>query len=224
MTLTLLSFRNSVRRSVLKDVNPTTPRWSDSEISDFIAWSLDTFAHHTAQATSVSYTGVTGTTFTLPDNLFESLDESGQVYLKSGDTIKYLAPVRYANDRSVFSDDGFYTFPDKTLNLVKTPVVNGSTTDLIVRYFAYYNHPVQNTDTIDVPRWAVAALSYLVGAHSLAGVGMRSANISQWKEKPEAGGPEHNALRKQQEWFLEMYNLEIDRRHPQDRTNFWVRD
>lgn len=209
------TFREQVRRSVLKDPNRIT--WTDDQLRDICWWALDTFCAHTAVATSVTY-DATGTTYALPDNQFESLEEAGLVYtIDSANTRTYLPPFFLASEApSLIS---YEEFPKGTLLLSDTP--NDAT--LVVRYFAYYNHPYADDDTIDVPAWGIPALSFLIGAHAMSSVAVNAGNIRQWNSKTDSGNPEHNPLQSLQRHFLQLYENEINRFPRQERQNLWRR-
>ncbi len=218
--------RTQLRRSILKDSVPDEEtgdfRWDDLELRDFCWWALESLAQHTAAATASSYQGDGETTeFDLPDNLFtgEKLDITGLVYTEDADgDITYLDPIKYTDDIEFDSGIGFYTHPDLKLHLTDAP---GDGTTLHVRYFAFYNNPYADDDTIDVPRWMLGPLAYLIGAHAMTGAGLKSSFIRQWGAKPDTGTPEHNPIRAQQKWFLEMFEREMAKHSPQDRTNFF---
>lgn len=217
MALTWGTYLAQLRRTVLRDKSKAI--WTeDLELRDCLWWALDTFCAHTAVATSVEYTGVSDDSFELPDNLFESVETSGLVYLTTtGGSKVYLPPWN-----SSFTDRqnkvSYKEFPKGVLTLSDIPT---GAPDLTVEYFAYYNHPYLESDTVDVPGWAVPALSYLIAANAMVGVGVTSANIGQWDDKTDAGQPEHNPLRRQHEWFLHLYESELARFPRQERMNYW---
>lgn len=226
-------YREQLRRSVLQDENadPTKRKWSDPALADLCGWALDTFCAHTAKPTTVTFkdgdtkNGGSGATydlrsdtkFYLPDDRFEKVDISGQVYYVDGSQTVFLDPIRYTEVLNRHSE-GFCTYPTGVLNLSSAI---GSGRVLYVDYFAYWPRPVNDTDTIDIPRWATMALSFLIGVYALTGYGMREADISQWKTRRESGNPEDSSLRSQQEWLLKMYERELARVLPQDRTNYF---
>lgn len=217
---TWADFRTQIRRTVLKDENATRYRWPDTVLLDAMNWSMDTLCAHTAIATGVEYAASGVGPYSLPDNTYESVEQSGQVYTRQSATIvynyDYLNPVRYTDGMNFTSDKGYYEWPEGQLCLLRDP---GDTAIVGVRYFAYYNHLVADEDAIPVPRWSLIALAYLTAAYALTGDAVKSANIRQWAESPEKGTPEDNSLRKQQEYFFEQYEREISRYPRQDREN-----
>lgn len=217
---TWAQFRTQIRRTMLKDENATRYRWADVVLLDAINWSMDTFCSHTAVATGVEYTASGVGPYVLPDNTYENIEQSGQVYTRLSSTniydYDYLNPVRYTEGMDFTSDKGFYEWPEGQLYLLRDP---GATAIVGVRYFAYYNHVVLDSDVLPVPRWALNALAYLTAAYALTGDAVKSANIRQWAESPEKGTPEDNSLRKQQDYFFERYECEINRYPRQDREN-----
>lgn len=210
-------YRNLVRRSVLKDEGLNT--WTDESLLDFCMLSLRTFAAHTAVATSTVFQNATGTTFTLPENLYdvEPLADSGLIYFRqqSDGAKTYLAPSLYPTEKK---GELLFTTWGNSLTLSEAPP---SGTDLYIFHFAYYTDPVLSTDPVGIPNWAYPAFSLLMAAYSLTPVSVQSANISQWKVKSDSGNPEHNALRAQQRSFFEQYELELSRYPRQDRRNYY---
>ena len=227
---TWTSFRQQVRRTVLGDVPVpgADPRYTDEMILDAFGWAIDTFAEHTAFATGVSYTGVTVTEYDIPENLYESLDVSGLVTLVAGSNIQYLEPVRYTPEIMNLgtgiweSDQGFYIWNNK-INLTFTPT-SDSDNQLNILYFAYYPRPVLGSDVLQIPRWAEGALAFLTGAYTLMSTAVGSAQIDRWKQSPDRGEPEDNALRKQSDWMMKQYEIMINQHNRQDRENFFRRD
>jgi hypothetical protein len=221
--LTWGEFRTQIRRSILIDESPGEAeeyRWSDESLRDCLWWAMDTFACHTAQASSVNYDPATGVVYDLPDNLFtgESLDVTGLVCRvdETGDRT-YYNPVQYTEGLNpLLGHNGFYTYPYNVLHLTTAP---GTGYWLEVRYFAFYTHPMADKDTIDIPRWGQLALAYLVGAHALSGAGIKSAKIAEWRRKPDTGNPIQNPLKEMEEYFFKLYEREMARLSTQNRVN-----
>lgn len=221
MAIAWVYYRGQIRRTILRDTNPANYRWSDEILRDCLWWALDQFASHTAQATATSFTGDGVTTqFDLPENVYDAIDESGMVYIQDGTRIKYLDPVRNTEGLTPNSDTGFYIWPNNKINMSPAPV-SGST--ITIEYFASYNRPYADSDTVDIPRWAEKAVSYLVAANALVSPGLKSANIRQWGQKPDTGTPEDNSLKEFQRWLVELYYEEINRHPSQERTNAFRR-
>lgn len=217
----LAEVRSNLLRDTVPDPDTGEFKYSDTDLLSCCRWALDTFAQHTAVATSTSYTPVTGTEYTLPDNLYEPepLEQNGFVYVAKADgTIAYLDPINYTDSLSVYGSDGFYTYPDGRLTLTSE---YGETDELVVRYFAYYTYPTSTDSVLGTPRWSREPLAYLIAAHAISGFALKSASIRQWGAKPDTGTPEQNPLRKQQEAFLCMAREAMERYPRQDRTNWW---
>lgn len=210
--VTWATFRNQVRRSVLKSTAEDT--WTNESLKDMMAWALQSFASHTACPSGVTYYGASGTNFQLPDNIYTPLHLTGLVYLSTSTSTEVIEPY-YRNDDILSYDcwGDYISFSEE---------LDGSS-DLIIKYFAYWPEPVYDDDIIRVPNWAFSALSYLMGVYALTPVGVQSANISQWKDKSDSGNPEHNSLRAQQEHFIKLYEREISRHARQDRENYFKR-
>lgn len=205
-------FRSQIRRSVLKSLTQDT--WGDEALKDMMGWALQTFAAHTAMPSGVTYTGATGTVFTLPDNIYSPLDETGVVYLVTTSGFEAVNPYYRTEDGQSYDIWGN--------DLIFREELDGSK-DLQIKYFAYYPEPSSDSDEIMVPGWAFSALSYLMGALALTPEGVQSANIRQWNDRYDSGNPEHNSLRAQQEHFIKLYEREIGRHVRQDRENFFRR-
>lgn len=220
MSITLGEFKTALRRNILKDEDPESPRWSNEEITDYFQWALEAFTAHTALPKRVTFPAV-GREYELPEDIYEPLDTSGLVYVDDGcGNQSFYRPVKTTTEDgiSLNADRGFWTRPITTLRLTSDPPQG----DLVVEYYAYYPAPAGPDDDayeLPVPRWAIPALSYLVGAHALAGLAMRSSNIRQWSQSPDRGDPEDNPLRVQQEWMLKMYENELARHPKQNRSN-----
>lgn len=216
-------FLRQVRVAVLRDSVPDEEtgefRFSDEELLVVMGWALDTFAAHTALATSIAYTPATATFYELPAAIYDgdNIAQTISVKLYSGGQYNYLDPVRYTEGFSPMKESAGYTvFPDRQLNI---PAGGDDTSILTLQYFSYYPHPTVPESVILTPRWAEVALSYLVGSRSLVGAGLKAAIIGQWKAKPDTGNPEHNPVSKQQKFFMCLYEDELRKRQPQDRLN-----
>lgn len=227
MAITWGELLSEVRSNLLRDTVPDAEtneyRYPDADLLTCCKWALDTFAQHTAIATSTSYTPATGIEYNLPDNLYdpEPLEQTGFVFVQKADgTTPYLDPINYTDGLSVYDSDGFYTYPDGKL-ILSLATNYGETDVLVVRYFAYYNYPAIPGDVLQIPRWGREALAYLIAAHAISGYALKSASIRQWGAKPDTGTPEQNPLRKQQEEFFCLANKALDRYPRQDRTNWW---
>lgn len=212
MAITWGAYREQVRRSLLKDTTQTT--WQDDELRDMVWWALDVFCAHTAAVTSVTIPA-TGTIYTVPENLYSPLEETGLLYLDANGTVTNLYTARPGISHE---DPETYSVWGSEIVLETQPVAGAN---LVIRYFAYYNHPYSDDDTIDIPRWAFSAFNHLVTAYALTPVGVQSANISQWKDRQDSGQPENNALRVQQQHHYKLYEQELSRVPPQDRSNFY---
>lgn len=204
-------YRTQLRRSVLKDATSVT--WSNEVLSDLVGWALDTFCAHTAVATGVTYSAVTGTSITAPSNVFGDLEATGLLYLQTT-PVQIIESQRFA-DQAASGSTYFYSVWGNSIVFNSAP--NG---DITLRYFAYYDHPVLDADLMPCPQWALTPLNYLIGALALTSVGVQSANISQWDEK---GNEENNALRAQQRYLMGLYEDALRRVTPQDKKNFYRR-
>jgi hypothetical protein len=220
---TLETFRATLRRTFLSDATPSDAgvyTWSDEQIRDCIWLALDTFANHTAAATATSYTAA-GTEYTLPENVYtgNDLEDIANVFVVSSGSKTYLNPIDSQDANDDLPVSYFYTYPNTVLHIVPAPIAGS---EITVQYFAFYNHPYADSDTINIPRWAETAVLYLTAAHALTAASVSNANISQWKDRQDSGTPEHNPLRKQQEYLMTLYEKELMRVAPQNRSRRYV--
>lgn len=218
--VTWAELRLQIREGILDD-NPTDTskrRFSDTKLLTYFGWALTRFASHTAVATATSFTEVSGTQVVMPSNVYGSLEDTAQVITGTGTSLVYHDPISRTKEVAPNSTGYlYYELPIRTINF-KTTLTNET---VRVNYFAYYNKPVNDTDIIGAPNWAFPALSYLVGAHAMAGLAVSRANIAQWAESPERGDPEDNPFRVQQQWFEEQYDNELRRQPKQMRNQYW---
>jgi hypothetical protein len=232
---TWATFRNTLRQSMLADLDEAN--FTDEVLLDCYTFALDTLCAHTAlpKSTQFSNTVVKETVpsvtyydmsadvaFELPADMYEPLDVSGQLSIVQSDgRVQYPDPVKRTPGLSPYKTltvPGYWVWPENILNLSE-PAGDGAI--LTVDYFAYYPAPVLDTDQVLHPRWANTAMQYLAAAHALSSYSVQSASIDRFKDKYDSGNPEQNSLRVQQIHFINMYERELARRLPQDRTNFF---
>lgn len=210
--------RNTIRVGILDDTVAGEYRWSDAELMEYVNWALDMFCHHTAVATATSFTNTSSLHYDLPDNLYtpDPLDVSGLVYLqKSNGALQFLVPVRATPNTEYTESGGFYTLPETKLHLTSMPEANSI---MHVEYFAYYDRITSDTDPLTTPRWAESAICYAVGAYAIGSNALKAASIRQFNSRDDSGNPVQNPLLEQQKWFLKMYDMELARYTPQNRT------
>ena len=222
-TLTWGTYRTKLRRQFLSDTQalPAKQKWVDEVLLDLLHDALDTFCAHTAVATSVSYDAETAVEFTLPGNVYSPIMTTGMVYWdKDNIEPEYLSPVSVTG-RSLTPPVGYFSeHPAGTL-LTNADNPAGSGYTLYLHYFAYYNHPISDEATIDVPTWALKALGYDIAANALTSFAMKEANIGQWRAQPEKGSQESHSLAKQQMQLFKIYEQELSRRLRQNRATYW---
>lgn len=218
--ITWLDYREQIRRAILKDDDPDPKkwRWPDYALRDLVGWAMDAFCAHTAVATATSF-AATEAVYTLPDNLYDGDMDSIMAYYisNSGTTPSYLTPVSTPSRALTPNEGEFSVWPKDTLRIHEAP---GEGYTLYVYYFAYYDHPVEDTDMVQLPQWAHMAVGYLVASAAMTSPFIRSSNIKQWDER---GNQELNALRSAQKWFLELYETEITRVQRQNRSMYWTK-
>jgi len=222
-TLTWGTYRTKLRRQFLSDtqVDITKQKWGDEVLLDLLHDALDTFCAHTAVATSISYDAESAVSYELPGNVYSPITTTGMVYWdKDNINPQYLSPVS-VKGRSLTPPVGYFSeHPEGTL-LTNADSPAGTGYTLFLHYFAYYNHPLSDADTVDVPTWALKALSYDIAANALTSFAMKESNIAQWRAQPEKGAQESHSLAKQQAALFKIYEQELARRLRQNRTTYW---
>jgi hypothetical protein len=209
------TFRTQIRRSILEDATSIT--WpNDDLLADLCGWALDTFCAHTASPTSVTYTGVSGSTLTLPSDVYGDFESTGYVYLRSSTTVTLVKPARLLDAED--TENLTFSVWGSTLQFSESV-----TEDVVLRYFALYPHPSSDSDELAIPAWAYNALAHLIGALALTTKSVSSANIDRFKGPEDKGGPEDNALRAQQIHLLRVYEQELARHPRQIRENSYQR-
>jgi hypothetical protein len=216
--ITWESLRAKVRESIIRDPPTDLPlRWSDEELLSYCHWSLDQLCEHTALQVSavisndtekeedVFYDMKTDTEFELIPAPYASVTKTGLVFAQVPHIIRLLPAT------TPFPAPGQYNVWENKL-ILGAPIGNG---ELHLRYYGYYPKPVVKEDVIPVPEWAEAALVYMIGAHSMAGRGLRSATIRQWDEQ---GNRIQNPLLETQKWFISMYENVLTNHQPQNRV------
>ena len=226
-------FVDKILRNTLRDEGLTT--WSQAQVYDSLGWALDQFSSHTAAIKEVVYSeGSDGpfgsphdmssdTQFSVPYDNYEELSISAHIFsVDTAGIVTNYDPLVSTPGMSITSqtEPSFIVWPENIITIDTAP---GEGSELHIRYFAYHDRPtIDNADeNVTIPRWSEKAISTLVGAYSLEGLGVESSNIDRWKDETDSGNPEHNALRKQQEFLMKQYDYLISQHTPQDRTNFF---
>lgn len=211
------TFRTQIRRSVLEDVLETT--WADDDIlADLCGWALDTFCAHTAVPTSVTYTGLTGNSLELPADVYGDFESTGYVYFRDATSVSLVKAARLLD----FEDTDVLTYSVWGSTLQFSDGIPDDT-DVVLRYFALYPHPLADSDELVIPAWAYNAVAHLIGALALTAKGVSSAGIDRWKGQEDKGSPEDNALRAQQVHLFKVYEQELARHPRQIRENSYQR-
>lgn len=226
------TLREKVRRTILADtIDPNTDEanWTDEQLLDCAMWALDEFTTHTAYPVrahfskavvkmepDVRYNMKVDREFLLPNDMFGDFESQSRVLHRSRRGEFLLDPLFHSKGKHPQFSRGYYLRPGNRI-VVEADMEEAD--ELIVDYFAHYPFNGGNSEDIAVPRWAEMPLAYLIGAHAMTSVGIRSANINQWKNKDDSGNPEHNAFRAQQKWLIDMYERGISRHSSQDRIN-----
>lgn len=236
---TWADIKTQLRRSILSDdTGDDNARWTDDQLWDAYCAAQRSFASHTAAVAEMSIVDgaakdeeepavvwdlSTEVEFPLPDDLCELLDTSGIVeIIDAQGERRFLDPTFYTSELSPYAteNEGFWT----TLDALHLDTAPGAGTTLRVRYFGYWPEPANADDDeflVSLPRWAIAPVLYLAGAHCFVAPGARSAMIRQWNTRDDSGRPQDSALIAQADWMEKRANDELARFARQDRTNFF---
>lgn len=215
MAINWAQLRGQVRR-LLIDTTSSKYRWSDEQLLDFIAWSLDDLCAHTAIATATGFVGDgTNKEFTLPDNVFDSFANTGLVFVDDGISVSYLNLVPLYKQNTALN--GYYLSPENLIHTILTPSNNSAIT---VNYYAYYPHPSQDSDVILAPNWAIAALVFRMASYAHSSLASKTSQIRQWGQKPDTGNPDDNPLMDQSQYYEAMYERELYKYPRQERGNY----
>lgn len=210
------TFRDSIRRTILNDTTSTTYKWSNTDLLDYLSWTLNALCMHTAVATATSFTGDGETTaFPIPDNCFEDITMTGAVYVQNGTTRTYMNPVK--TNQLQRADSGYYVLNGE-INLLEAP---GEDETVELHYFAYYPTPVLDTDQLTFPAWAQAAISFRIGAYAMTKYATKFANINQWNRNTDKGNPEDSSMWERALAYQAMWDQELARMPAQRRENFF---
>lgn len=225
---TWADLRQRVRVALLRD-NPTDAskrRWDDENLLYCCEWALDALCAHTAQVTGVTVTGVTGVTVEPPGNAYEGIEYAGQVILEGESKEPRYLRSRYVQEGIGARTTGDVFDIDSDGNIVFERKTEGDVTPLSVtlRYFARYDHPVEDDDPIQAHPKFYAALAYMIGAYANANYMMSSAQIRQWVDKSDRGGPEDNSFVVAMQWFTKVYERELARIPEQRRRSYFWQD
>jgi hypothetical protein len=165
----------------------------------------------------------TDETFTLPSDIYETLDTSGLVYSVSSDgTQKYYDPLFNSSSLTPFAETDMAFWTSASSLHLTTPPGAGNT--LKIMYFAYWEEPASPTDTtfvLTIPQWAMSPTMYLAGAHCMTSKSVRSASIRQWNVRDDSGRPTDNTLIEEANWMVARAWQILERRQMQDRSNFF---
>lgn len=229
-------FRTQIRRSFLND--PATDTFTNDQIMDGVNWALTEFASHTAPLVVQEYSDTTikvvgdiyeeivreyydmslDVSFPLTHEAINNIQDEGKVYIQRGYARDYLVGAQASTLRELpGSSDTFEHLNDQLV--LAGPAGKGAI--LHIHYFSYYDKVMSDDDVINIPRWAESLVACLTAANALTSAIMQEVSISQFKESPESGNPEHNAHRNQQKFLLKRYENEIVKFPPQDRANYF---
>lgn len=229
--MNLGTFRTMVREVVLADASGLN--FSDDVVDRSLSFALQRILWHTAKPKQITYDAsvlkadgvtpynmATDTVFTLPDDMYESLNISGIVWKtdSSGITSYYDPLWKTSNSHPYAKADGKYETWNNDL-ILTSPVGDGGT--LHVRYFGQYTVPDTDEGLLDFPMWITHIVSMLTGYYALTSLSVSSATIDRWKDKSDSGNPEQNALAELQRHLLKQYQIMISEYPVQDRANFF---
>lgn len=201
--------RSTVLRTILNDTNGA--KYQNPVLLDCCAWALDRFVTHTAVVSSVEIPAST-TQFTLPDNVFEPIDVASTMYSVVDSEYLYYAPREYTEETNIPAERQYYIV-GSSLRFLTAP-----TSTVTLEYYAYYNVPVVDSDTVAIPRWSRMAVSYLIAAY--AQLNDMTGNVAARANPAKAidmGSPEDSGYRTQYQFLVSQYDKELQRYTPQSR-------
>jgi len=211
--------RSNIFRDTVVDDETGEYRYTDAQIIIALEWALDLFALHTADAATASLT-LNGRVYSLPVDIYDGTPIDQCITVKMiGTDLKVkevIDPVKYTIGMDSIFGRGFYTFPERTLNLTFDPSFSGT---LSIDYYKYWFAPQVGIDVLTIPKWAVSAVSYLTGAYVISSYALTSASIRQYNTKNDSGNPEQNPIKEQQKWWINTYEELLAKHEPQHRHN-----
>lgn len=184
-----------------------------------IKYALDHFCSHTALVKSTDVEAGQ-TVYDLPSDLYSDLEVTGLIYYIHNEKMTLVNPVRNSKKLKPDSLYGYYIANEK-INISKIPTFVDETTILRIDYYAFYTIPDDENENIPVPRWAVPAIIYLAGYHTMSPQILAEASIKKWAEKTDAFTAEMSSSIVTARHYLNQYELLISKYRKQDRTQMF---
>lgn len=217
--------RQYILSSVLKDAEGAT--YSNADLLVYARWACVEISMHMAEMTTYQWecNGVTNA-FPLPDNMVDSVEKSGLVYLIKNNTVQYLDAIHLLPGVSwplVSSTtvQGYWEWPSGVLTLGFVPL---SGQKIGIQYFKIWDAPVRDESELNFPQFCEHAFAYFVAAYAMDAESTQSSSIRQWNTKRDSGSPEDNPLQRQSEYFLKHAFRLLSKIPSQDRENYYRRD
>lgn len=227
-------YRQLLRETVLNDTiaNVDRRRFGDNELLIYCGWALNALCSHTAKPAVHTIENFTGSVVDISEldvydefantayvviggEVFDSAYHSKRFTPSTSGNLYIHWPVhelrlRREIQQPSFVEIRYFTRWPKPEGIVPDPEADPPVTEGLLDDFV-----------MDFPAWAHAAVSYMIAGHAIAGHAMSSANLRQWAETPEKGGPEDNPFRAQQKWLFAVAERELALVPRQDRANFF---
>ncbi len=224
MAITWGDFRDYIRIALLNDEdlsadNGPTPNWSNAQLLMYIEWAQNAFCSHTALVKESTTLDFTGSTLTLPSDVYD--DFGNTAHVKVGSSSVYKSAVHAFGAGITTSGKYYVEVPTGTLKFLSEIT---SASNVTITYFARYAAPVDDASVLEIPDWSHAAIASLVASHAQSSYAQRRANLGQWAESPEKGNPEDNPFIIMHRAFLATYEREISRVTAQHRTSMFAED
>lgn len=141
------------------------------------------------------------------EDLPEDLIDIEGVYDKTNGVFLERIVMRVGSAISPRSGNGWMLFPIGTITFANILGTNGAT----VYYSAYWEKPVDEEDTLEIPDIASTALSLYAASYCLLNAASQAGNIAQFKTKVDSGDPLDNPLEALSNFFMKRFENEIQR-------------
>lgn len=209
-------YKAEIRLTMLRDEDAS--EYSDEMLDVALRFAQNDLCPHTSLAKTVvfdspDYDMETETVFPVPDDAYYLVLENGLLYFTMSNGQKKVLRPLSMNIETDRAAQGFYQFPDSEITL--TSPTGGAA--LTMHYYAYFPMPVDDNDTLSIPRWSHAAIGYLINHYVLVQKATAEVNIAQYKADPDKGNPENAAMRRQMEWLRCQFELQLKQHRPQER-------
>jgi len=149
---------------------------------------------------------VTGavTSATLPTDLYEI---QGVLDVSDGTFLENIVVSPGQPWGSNMSGNGYIEYPNGTLTFSNTLSDDGA----VVYYAAMWSKPEDDEDTLEPPAYSHNAIALYAASYCLLGQSSSAGGLAQYKTRVESGTPEDNPLERLSTYFLNRFNVEMER-------------